>query len=165
MVESWGEIETDLIRRAEKYDLNHLLKPPPYKDIVWETASLHKLTNDQISEALSFTGSWIGYLNAELALLDGTLGAVRSSNVVGISKAMAALERDAAKRRLKDGLYAEAVGSSEELRTSKWREIELEGQVRVATGYRDAYQIIWNTASREQTRRTGELGQGLRGIK
>lgn len=165
MPESWGEIESDLKRRSEMYDLNHLLKPPPPRNIMWDITNINKSNNDQLSEILSYTGSYIGYLNAELALLEGTYAAVKSSTSVGISKAMAELERDATKRRLKDGMYAEAIESSEELRLSKWREIELEAQIKTATGYRDAYQILWQTASREQTRRQGEMEHGLRGTR
>jgi hypothetical protein len=165
MAESWGEIETEIQRRGETYDLNRLLRPPPKHELEWETHNIHRLTNDQISEVLSYTGSWLGYLNAELGALDATLLAVKNSTTLGVSKAMAQLERDAEKRRLKDGLYAEAVGSSDELRASKWREIELEALVRNITGYRDAYLNIWQTASREQSRRTGELERGFRGQK
>lgn len=160
----WWTIKSELEKQSEKYDVDHLLKPPPPKDnIAFDIQDIHNSSNEQLGDILSYCGSYTSFLNSELAMLEGELGAVTSSLHIGISKVVAELEAIAPKKRLKDSMEGEAVAGSELFRLGKHRQIELQAHVSVALRYRDAWDILWQTASREITRRNNEADRRLPG--
>ena len=150
----WWSITATLDEMSQRYDVDKLLKAPrPRGNIVPNIQNIESASERELGEILSYCGSYVAYLNAEVGYLEGRLVAVRSSVTIAINKKISELERDAVKKRLVASLEGEAIDSNELLKEGKRLEIELESQLRVALGYKNAWDLLWQTSSREITRR------------
>lgn len=154
----WWLVAEKIEKSRKNYDVDNLLKSPKPREHAWDIQHVELASNEQLGEMLSYFGSWLAYLNAELGSLEGEYAAVKGSGSIGIGIAVSKLEKDGTGRRpLKDSLFGVAIANNPELRATKRREVELEALIKTAEGYRDSWKILWETASRELTRRQMEL--------
>lgn len=153
----WWNIISTLEKLKDRYDVDHLLRPPATNPS-WNIHNIDTANNEQLGEMLSYFGSQLSFHNAELGLIEGELAAVQGSGGIALQIAVAKLEMEGTGRRpLKDTLEGMAIGDSSSLRATKRKEIELTAKAREISGYRDAWNILWQTTSREITRRQMEM--------
>ena len=159
----WGywKIIEKLEEDRQSCDVKKLIQPPTQREFSFDITRLELLNNEQLGEMLSYYGSYTAYMNAQLGMIAGELAGVRGHIFMLENEEIAKGERNLppGRRPLKDTLLGEAIANNEYLRSAKMREAELEAQYKQAEGYRDAWKGLYETASRELTRRQIQFEQ------
>lgn len=110
---------------------------------------------DELTKALQWYGSWLGYLEAQVGVLLGRHVALKEGYESGLNVAMASLESGTAKTiKEKEGYV---LASNVLLRQARYQLIETEVLLETARKHRDAFKTWWDTLSRIISVRLGEM--------
>jgi hypothetical protein len=162
-IEAWGwwTINKQLEAQARRYDPNRLLKFPAERDIQWDINAIRDASSDDLGDMLSYFAAQTSFIGSELGLLSGALVNIEMNMETALAKAMNEIEKEFRDKRrpLKANLEAEALHSDPILIAGRHEQIELTAKVKVAQAYYNSMDRMWQTASREITRREQEWGR------
>ena len=115
-----------------------------------------RLTDVEIDSWLLFLGAWRSHLAYQIARLEGEQSVLTEGFDLLLSSKVAALEKEAEKRLLKDSLKGQALVEDDQLQQLKVRTIEINGELKILKGRHSLYDSQFETISRVVTRRGQE---------
>ena len=115
-----------------------------------------RLTDVEIDSWLLFLGAWRSHLAYQIARLEGEQSVLTEGFDLLLSSKVAALEKEAEKRLLKDSLKGQALIEDDQLQQLKVRTIEINGELKILKGRHSLYDSQFETISRVVTRRGQE---------
>lgn len=117
------------------------------------------MSEEDLRDNLGKFGAYQGYLSVQLARLESTKVAVDRILNAKINHAMVQLEKSSDKRRLKDSLIAEIIGTDPELTELNQTAIEIEVEFIALSHVNEALESYWKTVSRILSSRGVEFGR------
>ena len=125
----------------------------------YDVRQLPQMSDEQLGQVIGYFSAMLSFLTAETAGYSSSLAAVKALHGKQYAKVSFTIEKeyDDRRRPLKMSLEGLVYDRDPKLEEMKDIMTDLEAHYKLADGYREAWGILYNAASREITRRQSEI--------